>query len=85
MRQALVAESSRRKIHDTENKLSTEIDVLENKIQELESQEKDIKKVFENEREEAKKEHEEFKKEMGLTIYQIKDEIDTLFEQDISN
>jgi hypothetical protein len=54
MRHALVAESSKRKIHDKITRLTDEIDKLENKISELQSNEKEIIKKDEDEREEQK-------------------------------
>jgi len=80
MRHALVAETSKRKIHDTIATLKDDIEKLENKISDLQALEKDIIKKDEEEREELKKEHEAFKKEMGLIIFNIKDQIDTCLE-----
>jgi uncharacterized membrane protein len=73
MRHALVAESSKRKIHDRIAQLRDDIDKTENRISDLEAFEKDIIKKDQDEREEFNREHAEFKKEMGLVIYEIKD------------
>ena len=80
MRHALVAESSKRQIHEKIASLNDEIDKLENKISDLEALEKEVIKKDAEERDEIKEAHDSFKKEMKLKIFDIKDEIDTCLQ-----
>ena len=80
MRHALVAEASKAEIRTRIEVLKKECDDLEDLISDLENEIKDTVKADEEDRAVLAEEHKKYKEEMALTIYQIKDDMDTCLQ-----